>query len=301
MPARKRNLSDISTGKTWKAAYKKINRRPSDKTVDSLSDSDELLSGEEEEESNITVSEKAVAGINNLANVNKHKTTLLKMNVINDFAVLLRNALLDPATALALRSAMEPLIVSQTRELTAKIDGLENKVSTQAKVIDSLKKDVDQLQQNEKRNHIRISGITVTQQPNSDMPMARVCRLAAQTMFREKMGIDVEDRDIEDAYMLGQNRDRTLPPTMIVKFTTSATKTNIMQLRVTKLKGIRPPIYINDELTKNRADVYRQTRIYAKEASNHGHSYNTWTRNGRILLKKDNANPVEILSHLDLN
>ena len=83
----------------------------------------------------------------------------------------------------------------------------------------SLKRQVDQLEQKqERRNSVRITGIDKPQPvPESGMPVLRTCKLAVQTMVREKSVIDVDDRDLEDAYTVGPP-DKNRRQTMIVRF-----------------------------------------------------------------------------------
>ena len=222
-------------------------------------------------------------------------STILKMADVANFAVLLKNALLDPGTAEAFRAALEPLISKQTsdisNELAGKVKGLEAKVSKQSTELMSLKRQVDQLQQQERRNSVRITGIDKPQPvPGSGMPISRTCKLAVQTMLREKMGIDVDDRDLEDAYTVGPP-DKNRSQTMIVRFSSNSVKMNIMQLRAIKLKGSTPPIYINDDLTKKRADLFKKARQDTKDGILHA----VWTRNGSIFTKKtSDSSPVEI-------
>lgn len=298
MSERKRNRSSKSTPNTSRRQSKRINRQASDSEASAFSNSnseEELLSEAESVPGHSSCVIKQSSQLSTSGS-DIQPSTFLKMGEIKNFSVMLRNALLDTDTAGAFCKALEPLINRQTTQLTEKIEGLEKKVAKQSTEIDSLKLEIDHLQQLDRRNNVRITGIKVNQIPGSGVPISRSCKLSAQTMFRERLGIEIEERDIEDAFLLGQVSSPN--QTMILKFATSAAKTNVMQLRVKKLKGCRPAIYINDDLTKRRAEIFKLARQGVKD----GKAYAAWTRNGRIFMKKQEGSPItEIHKTSDMN
>ena len=81
-----------------------------------------------------------------VVNANKQSpTTNLKMADVANCSVLLKNALLDPGTAEAFRTALEPLISKQTAgifQLASNIKGLEETVSKQSTELMSLKRQI---------------------------------------------------------------------------------------------------------------------------------------------------------------
>ena len=115
MSQKKRNLSARSPSKSQVQLNKRQNYQSSATEYESFTDSSSS------EEGLLSLAEHRPT------DVNKQSTPqhLMKMSEIKDFAVLLRNAILDPATAEAFRTVLKPVVEEQTDKIMTKITTLE--------------------------------------------------------------------------------------------------------------------------------------------------------------------------------
>ena len=260
MSQKKRNLSARSPSKSQVQLNKRQNYQSSATEYESFTDSSSS------EEGLLSLAEHRPT------DVNKQSTPqhLMKMSEIKDFAVLLRNAILDPATAEAFRTVLKPVVEEQTDKIMTKITTLERTTEKHSTELDILEQRIDTLEQGNRLNNIRISGIN----PPEKGTLANIN--AARDLFSEKLGVKLSVEDIDDAYMVGKSPATT----MIVKFPSAALKSQVISKR-TSLKGSSPAIYLNDDLTRTRADIYKHTRGMVKDKK----IYATWTSNCKIYVK----------------
>ena len=123
------------------------------------------------------------------------------------------------------------------------------------------------------------------QQTRMQQHRMRVSHLPCLSSPTSSVSTLIDQRDIIDAHTLGKNID-----TIMVKFSNNAAKNAVISTR-TKLKGTTPAIYINEDLTKKRADLYKLTRSLVKEKKIHA----AWSRNGKIFVKnKSDSTPYVI-------
>ncbi len=107
---------------------------------------------------------------------------------------------------------------------------------------------LDNLEQTNRRNNLRIEGIPEMKGENTDQI---VCRLAS-----EFLGVEIGERDIDCSHRVGKpNAEK--PRTIIVRFTTYNVRKQIFKNRI-KLKHIKDrQIYVNEDLTKSRFHLSR--------------------------------------------
>lgn len=277
----KRKLGQRSPSNRNTQLEKKANIRSSETDFESCWES--TLSGESSEELLSSADERSFADKNVIRPTMSKETVLLKMDEIKNFAVLLKNALMDGDVAIAFRTALKPLIDSQTENLQKDITDLKNTIAIQAAQIDRL----DQIIKNK---NVRITGLKPELDIGGRLASSQSCIKSALDMFNQKLGVPMVSQEVDDAYLIGKPNQN---PTIILKFLTSNAKSSIMQQR-TKLKGIQPPTYINDDLTKKRADLFKSARICARDKK----IYSTWSRNGNIYFKKTQDSPPKVLNDL---
>ena len=74
----------------------------------------------------------------------------------------------------------------------------------------------------------------------------------------------VSSSDISIAHRLKQRQPSNRPPSIIVRFTSKKVRDQVYRAR-RSLKNSHPPVYINENLTKMTASLYRQARELVKK------------------------------------
>lgn len=174
-------------------------------------------------------------------------------------------------------------------ELTKKDD----KIIQLEKQVQDLSVRCDELEQYGRRNAIRITGIDENPQEDTDDIVV--------SLANDTMGIPLQLDEISRSHRVGPKIAGKVRP-LLVKFTSYRSKKRLMTNK-RKLKGNAPAnissegrIYLNDDLTKIRANLLYQARSL-KRANK---IQDSWSYDGRILVK-DNTNRITpILSVADL-
>ena len=121
--------------------------------------------------------------------------------------------------------------------------------------------------------------------------------MAVLELCHTKLGVKLLPSDISIAHRLQRQKNSKGPPSVIVRLITMKSRYSVYQTRK-ELKGLHSPIYINEDLTKLTADLFRRARgIWKKEIAA------TWTIGGILHVKKTDhptCKPVKILSEADL-
>lgn len=156
--------------------------------------------------------------------------------------------------------------------LSNRILELEKTLKEKDGIIQNLEIKINILEQNEKACLVEISG--VKKEPNENV----------ETIVNDIAGIidvDINLFDIENVYRKLSNRNLDAPQ-IVVEFSSKKKREEFIRKRgKIEFKGSR--IYINESLTAYNRKLFWETRSKAKEL---GYRY-IWTRNGRILCKKD--------------
>ena len=101
---------------------------------------------------------------------------------------------------------------------------------------------------------------------------------------------------IDSCHRMGNRGDPNRVPGIVVKFVRKFDKEELMRKRrlkrnfSTRHMGLKldAPVYINDSLSPGRKKLFATAREYKKT---NGYKY-LWIRNGKILLRKNDNDPV---------
>ena len=125
-----------------------------------------------------------------------------------------------------------------------------------------------------RRNGVRLHGIPENSTENTDEIVMKIAR---------KIGADIPDMALSRSHRVGP-KQQGKPRPIIVKFIGHSYKTRLLKNK-NKLRESTPPIFINEDLTKMRADLAKRERNLKKD----GKILDTWTRDGVIFVKHKNA------------
>ncbi len=182
-----------------------------------------------------------------------------------------------------LEAKMKSDIASTTEELQSKVDVLENecyidsmKVQNQLNEKDIhirlMMEKIDQLEQCTKAKNIRIAGMK--EEEGEDI-RRKVIDLARRQLEIE----NIEIKDIKEAGRMGkQNQTKTRD--VLVNFQNSTMRDQVYRKRKL-LTNKDAPIFINEDLTQYRSQIFYEARKIRKR----GGLFGAWTQGGNIMIK----------------
>lgn len=156
-----------------------------------------------------------------------------------------------------------------------KIDNLQKENNTLRGEIKELKSTVKFLNDVRVQNNCIINGVKIENETIG--PMQAVLDLAKKT------GADIRENEIDDAYFLNANNNKSAKKSLVVKFVNKNSKKVFMSGKA-KLKQIDElkTVYINDLLSKESLEVFN----YAKTLKTVGYKF-VYAKDGNIFARKD--------------
>ncbi|XP_067668105.1 uncharacterized protein [Haliotis asinina] len=134
-------------------------------------------------------------------------------------------------------------------------------------------KQVDELYQYGRRNNIRVYGIPEERNETTDQLILNLCT---------QMGVQLKLEDLDRTHRTGDPAKYSAgkPRPILVKFVSCRSKWAVMS-NLSKLKP-QPNVFINDDLTKERARLSAEARQLVTRKRLAG----TWARDGIVYAKK---------------
>jgi len=218
--------------------------------------------------------------------------TIVRMADLTNVGAILRNCLLEPDTVDAFRKIMQPIldqqteviVEKQTKVMNEKIASLEHKNKLLEEKVTSMEIKMDKLEQYSRKTNVIIVGMEAGQHTSVKTDVLE--------LFNKNLGTQLVADHIEAAHPLGKNSSAT-----IVRLRNNDIKSNIMKTKG-KLRNIKPIMYINDDLTRNRMKIFSKARMEVKAKT----IQSAYTRNGLIYIKvSEGSIPIEINSLDDIN
>ena len=171
-------------------------------------------------------------------------------------------------------------IQSQIREKDLVIGALQDK-------LEILEARCDDLEQYSRRESVRIFGV-----PESNIDLEGAILETANRQMALSPPLTKED--ISRCHRVGPKSIQSSKRAILVKFTNYRVRARVMSAKKT-LKGTN--IFVTEYLTKNRASL----AFKAREAKRAKNIYDTWTYDGKIIIKTLEGKIVEIKNTLELN
>ncbi|KAK9674887.1 hypothetical protein QE152_g40787 [Popillia japonica] len=185
-------------------------------------------------------------------------------------AVLKSEELLNSISTI-IAEKLEQKIENITKAYEQKVSQLEEKLNIAYKTIDSL-------EQYSRRNSLRIYGLPMTTNENSDEAVIQFCK--------EKLQVEVKKEMIDCSHRLGKEENRSKP--LLVKFVNKNIKQEIYRKK-SRLKGSK--IVIREDLTHKNIQLMKNVRDKFTTA---------WTNNCNIFTKV-NGKIYKINNASDIN
>ena len=198
------------------------------------------------------------------------------------------NLLVEP-----IKSVIKEEIGSQEKKidkLTETISSLETELKDKNKYINLLELRIDELEQYSRRNCLVFTGIPENENENTDKSIIDIAK--------NVMKVDIDPRDIDRSHRIPGGPARAnmkTPRNIVVKFTNYNSRKRVFDNKK-ELKGCKDRVFVNEQLTKYRSELFYETRKLAKQ----GKIKQTWTSDGRILIRNhdDKIQPVKSMSDI---
>lgn len=225
-----------------------------------------------------------------LSSTRIHEMSIVGDGTTPDLVGALKAALKDAAFLEALSDAV-------TGKLKSEISTLKRELVVRDEKIAALEDKIEDLEQYQRRNNVRISGIPENKDENTDAIIEKVA---------EAIGCVLPEGAIDRSHRVGRPGATTGPRPLLVKFVSYKSKRGLMSCRknlksksgaqiLPGLKWSGEKVFLNDDLTAVRAKVAKAARDLKKQQR----VDETWVWDGVVFVKRrDTVHRVSSLRQL---
>ena len=222
---------------------------------------------------------------------------------IDAFRLDIIEAFKDPSVAEQMAAAFAPHLEriadkmcerldAKVKIMTQQLQARDQKIQSLENTVNILQLKIDDQEQYSRRESLRISGIPEMASENTDQIVMTLCNETPRC-----------DPPLQDSDLARSHRSGDIEKTnrvILAKFSTYKIRDRVIRAR-TNLKDFNKdndnPIYINEDLTKRKADLLYRARQFKKEKL----ILDTWTWDGLVRIK-DNMRKVHVINTIeDLN
>ena len=208
------------------------------------------------------------------------------VNIADDLKGALISALKDPEVVNLLIDTLRTEIKNTVQSEIAELKTIITNKDTQIRELESkLKDSTEELEIYGRRNGVRIHGIPEVSGENTDEIVLGIA---------SDIGAEIPDFALGRSHRVGPKVDQR-PRPIIAKFIGHNYKVRLMRNKG-KLRGSTPQIFINEDLTKTRADIAKRARKLKKD----GKISDTWTRDGLIFVKYKDGKIDKVVKEREL-
>ena len=137
--------------------------------------------------------------------------------------------------------------------------------------IESLRLQIDTIEQNLKRRNVRIVGLPEANEPEEDLNLEQTI----MNIANDHLDLNLERTDIEKIHRMGRVNSKK-PRDIIMTFSNQELRNKFYNSRKKTPKYHENQIYINEDLTTFRAKLYYDIRQLVKRKKIHS----AWTQQG---------------------
>ena len=199
-----------------------------------------------------------------------------------------------------LRSSFEnqlPALVSDivagvVKSLKEKIAALSDENANLRRRVEELELKVERAEQYSRRNCLRMSGISETDNESVDKKVMQMTTA---------IGSDIALCDIDRCHRLGRPRTTTSgnqmsrPRDIIIKFTSFRARQKVLKNKSKLRASGFTNVYVNENLTATRDNIFFQRKLVKDKLI-----HSTWTSDGTIIVKDKQLKIHRLESHRDL-
>lgn len=178
---------------------------------------------------------------------------------------------------------------------------LQDEVGRLKNRVADLEAAADEAEQYSRRNCLIFSGVGESVNENTDDKVMEVCE--------KHLGVKLKSSDIDRSHRLtnhagvnkgspsesnSKQKNPPRPRNIIMKFSNYRAREAVYAAR-SKLKGLQAAIFINENLTRKRAQLFWRVK-----KANYGHVEKVWTQDGRVMAKNKSGKKVALTSEKDV-
>ncbi len=180
---------------------------------------------------------------------------------------------------------------TENKKMRRKLEKLQFQLQSREEKAEELKTKVDEIEQKQLERNVRIVGLPEENDGDTDL-------INIQKLARKELNMNLKQSDINDIYRVGKQNGKKKHRDIIIKFKQKTTRDQFYQNRKNLVhKEDQDPIYINEHLTENRANVFFAARKLVKGKKIHS----AWSQRGNILIRKfEGDQPKQIRNHTEL-
>lgn len=228
----------------------------------------------------------------------KLEKTMKKL--FNDFKREMKNDMRDFEVSLEFNN-------SKLNDLIKKMGTMQNTINSMAEKqeklelenkslrmkVNQLEISVDEMDQYSRIKNIQIDGVPVTR----DEDLKEVVKTMGQ-----KIEVNIKTEDIDAIHRI-PSRSNANPEPIVVQFVTRQMKENVVKKSKEKrvctddlnMQCANKPVFVNEHLTRKRKNIMFE----ARKLKNEKNYKFLWSRNGKILIKKNETSTTIQLNSLD--
>lgn len=226
-----------------------------------------------------------------------------KQQTVEDLIVALR----DPRVLEALAGIFETKLQSVIIELKKDSDQKATLISKLQTDLQSANSRIEALEAYTRRDNLIIAGLPIetfadvaaTQETSSQgAEHSQSVEQSVLRLFNEQLGVRVLPSDISIAHRLKKRANIAGPPSTVVRFTNRKAREDVYAAR-RNLRHASARIFINEDLNRTTADLFRQARLLVRSKRIH----QAWTSSCTVYIKETgepNCRPKKVLSLADL-
>jgi hypothetical protein len=228
-----------------------------------------------------------------------------KQQITDDLIIALR----DQRVLDALASVFETKLQSVVTELKLVNERQATQITKLQSDLQSAASRIEALEQYTRRDNLLITGMpieTYAESASTEGPgetslreeHSKSVEVSVLKLFNDQLGVQIKSSDISIAHRLKKRANVPGPPTTIVRFTNRKAREAVYNAR-RKLRNEPTRVFINEDLNRSTADLFRQARQLVRSRRIHS----TWTSSCAVYIKETNelnCRPKKISSVADL-
>jgi uncharacterized coiled-coil protein SlyX len=228
-----------------------------------------------------------------------------KQNTADDLIIALRDPRVLEAIAGIFELKLQPMLdtITELKDENARKSVQIEKLQNHLRSVTSR---VEELETYTRRDNLLIAGLptdsfaeaSATTNSEEGRPSQSV-EQSVLNLFNHKLGVPIQPCDISIAHRLRkQDANDVRPPMTIVRFTNRKAREAVYGAR-RQLKNGKDKIFINEDLPKTTADLFRQARLLVRAHVIHS----AWTSSCCVYIKSSsdvNCRPQKVSSLGDL-
>lgn len=203
------------------------------------------------------------------------------------------------------------IILKELSELKSMISGLHKEIDVLKKMdkekemkMAVMETRIEWLEQCQYEKDVMITGLNITHRTyaravggsgREGEEQNELDRLSTEEQVLQQLkekGIGIEQSEVDYCFLLRGNFNQN-KKIVVMRMLSSKARAGLMK-QGKKLKGTN--IYVNERLTRNTSNIARRARELRKQ----GKIENTWTRDGKVHIKKDkNSDKTQIVKSLN--